>query len=295
MDGPAAVAVDSQPELLPSVTRRVNAHRVVLIGWARAILMQLAHPLVAAGVYDHSTFRTSPLAAATRLQQTVRAMLALTFGNDADQQRAIEGIRAIHRRVRGRLAEAAGRFPKDTPYSAEDPDLVLWVHATLVESFPLAYERFVRPLSEGDRDRYCVEAVPVALALGARAAEVPDTWARAREYLAVMYASGAIVVTPQARELSNAVLAPALARLVAPVAWGHRLLTTGLLPGHLRHQYGLPWTPARQRLFEALLPTIRAATAMVPGQLALWPEARRSRQQPGKRDSPAGHAGGRDS
>jgi uncharacterized protein (DUF2236 family) len=258
-----------------SVSRRVSAHRVVLIGWARAILMQLAHPLVAAGVYDHSTFRASPMAAATRLQQTVRAMLALTFGSEDDQRQAMEGIRAIHRRVRGRLADTAGVFTKGTPYSAEDPDLVLWVHATLVESFPLAYERFVRPLSEADRDRYCVEAVPTALALGARAADVPDSWARAREYLGMMYGSGAIVVTPQARELSNAVLAPALARLAPPVAWGHRLVTTGLLPDHLRQQYGLRWTPGRQRLFDALVPTIRSVAAILPARLALWPEARR--------------------
>src|SRR5688572_4623560 len=75
------------------IAHRVNAERVVLLGWGRAILMQLAHPLVAAGVYEHSSFRATPWAAASRLHATVRAMLALTFGTDAEREHALHGIR----------------------------------------------------------------------------------------------------------------------------------------------------------------------------------------------------------
>src|SRR5690606_11371838 len=114
-----------------TTTHLINAERLMLLAWARAILLQLAHPLIAAGVYEHSAFRSGPLTAAGRLYHTVKAMLALTFGDAAAQRTTIDNILSIHRRVRGTIPEAAGRFPAGTPYSAEDPDLVLWVHATL--------------------------------------------------------------------------------------------------------------------------------------------------------------------
>jgi len=150
-----------------SITWRINAERIVLLGWARAILLQLAHPLVAAGVFDHSGFRGTPYAAASRLYHTVHAMLSLTFGDEAARQRTIDGIRAIHRRVNGILPEAVGPYEAGTRYSAEDPSLVLWVHATLIESVLMVYEKLVAPLTEAERDEYCQEAFPIALALAA--------------------------------------------------------------------------------------------------------------------------------
>src|SRR5688572_32830582 len=111
------------------ISRQINAERLMLLGWSRAILLQLAHPLVAAGVADHSSFRDGGLAAAKRLHLTVKAMLALSFGDEHSRAAALDGIRTIHRRVHGHIAAQAGRFPAGTPYSAEDPDLVLWVHA----------------------------------------------------------------------------------------------------------------------------------------------------------------------
>ena len=150
------------------ISRRINAERIVLLGWGRAILLQLAHPLIAAGVHDHSGFRATTWAAMTRLYHTVHAMLALTFGTDEERERALGGIRQIHQRVNGQLRSAAGRFPAGTVYSAENPDLVLWVHATLLESVPLAYEQLVGPLTIAERDAYCAEAAPLAVALLAR-------------------------------------------------------------------------------------------------------------------------------
>src|SRR5205085_12117466 len=122
------------------------AERLILLGWSRAILLQLAHPLMAAAVARHSSFRSGPAAAAKRLHHTVRAMLDLTFGDDAARTRAVTAIRAIHDRVHGTLSRAVGPFPQGTPYSAHDPDLLLWVHVTLLDSVVLAYDTFVRPL-----------------------------------------------------------------------------------------------------------------------------------------------------
>ena len=131
----------------PSISHRINAERIVLLGWGRAILLQLSHPLIAAAVYEHSGFRSTTWAAVTRLYHTVHAMLALTFGSEAEREKALDGIRQIHQRVHGALKTGTRRFPEGTLYSAEDPDLVLWVHATLLESVPMAYERFYKDAS----------------------------------------------------------------------------------------------------------------------------------------------------
>jgi uncharacterized protein (DUF2236 family) len=257
------------------VAWRVNAERLMLLGWTRAILMQLAHPLIAAGVYDHSSFRADPRTAVLRLRHTVRAMLALTFGDQAEQARTYDGIRAIHRRVHGHLPVAAGRFAAGTPYSAENPDLVLWVHATLLESIPLVYERLIAPLTVAERDAYCLAAAPVAIALGARDPEVPRTWAAVRHYMDAAYASNTIAVTPQAKALARALLAPRFPALLTPATWVNRLFAVGDLPASLRDQYGLSWTPGDARAYERISSLLRGIRAGAPGFVALWPQARR--------------------
>ena len=257
------------------MSRRINAERIVLLGWGRAILLQLAHPLIAAGVHDHSGFRATTWAAVTRLYHTVHAMLALTFGNDEERDRALGGIRQIHQRVHGHLRSATGRFAAGTYYSAEDPDLVLWVHATLLESVPLAYEQLVGPLTTAERDTYCAEAAPIAVALLARSHEVPRTWTEARAYLDRMYASGDLVVGDEARALARAVLSPAGAGwIAAPATWTNRIVTLGLLPPQIRRQYGLTWTRGNQRAFDLMIPTLRAMRRVMPDAMALWPESR---------------------
>lgn len=248
----------------------------MLLGWTRAILMQLAHPLIAAGVYDHSAFRANPRTAVSRLRHTVQAMLALTFGTEDEQTRAYDGIRAIHRRVNGTLAVAVGRFPAGTRYSAEDPDLVLWVHVTLLESIPLIYERLIAPLSVADRDAYCADAARVAVALGARDNEVPRTWAAARQRIESTCAAGSIVVGPQARELAQALLQPRFPVIAAPATWVNRLFTVGDLPPWLREQYGLRWSGGNDRALARVSSVIHTLRVGVPNALALWPQARRS-------------------
>ena len=246
-----------------------------MLGWSRAILLQLAHPLVAAGVAEHGSFRSGGITAITRLHHTVRAMLALTFGEAAARQAAIDGIRAIHRRVHGRLPAPAGIFPAGTAYSAEDPALVLWVHATLMESIPLVYDLVVSPFSPTDRDAYCEEAAPLAIELGARPEDVPRTWDATREYVRRMHASGAIAVSAQARELAAAVLSPPFGWLVGPLATANWLITVGLLPSALHTQYGLEWDERHEARLATTVRRLRALRRIMPRRVALWPEARR--------------------
>jgi uncharacterized protein (DUF2236 family) len=248
----------------------------VILAWPRAILLQLAHPLIAAGVANHSTFRGSGLAALRRLHHTVRAMRVLTFGDAARAERVLTDIRAIHSRVHGALAEAVGPFPAGTRYSAEDPDLLLWVHATLLESLPLIYSRLVAPLSTGDLDAYCEETAWVAVALGARDAAVPRTWLALTAYLESVNASGVLTVGAQARMLSHAVLHPRLP-MARPMLALTRAITLGTLPAPVRRQYGYAWGEKDNERLSHLMRRLRAARRAAPRVLALWAEARRAR------------------
>ena len=257
-----------------TVGERINAERFVLAGWSRAILLQLAHPLVAAGVADHSTFRGGLLSAAVRLHHTVAAMRRLTFGTTDEARTTLDHILAIHKRVNGHLRDGIGPFPAGSRYSAEDPALVTWVHATLLESLPLVYDAVVAPLTDEERDAWCRESAPVAIALGADA-DVPHSWDALHAYLARMHGSGAIIVGNTARRLARDVLAPKLSGLIAPVRAMNRTVTVGLLPERIRSQYGLAWQTGDDRRLARTLSTLRTLRRMTPDRLAIWPDARR--------------------
>ena len=186
----------------------IHREVVLLFGWGRAILMQFAHPLVARGVADHSAFRAEAFGGWRRLHRTLGAMLALTFGEREAARRAAERINAIHDRVHGRLPCAEGPFGAGTPYSACDPALLGWVHATLVDSFLLAYERFVRRLSPAERDAYCAESAGIESLLRIPAGALPRTASALGSYVAAQLEGGEIFVTETARTLARGVLYP---------------------------------------------------------------------------------------
>ena len=257
-----------------AISWRVNAERIVLFGWARAILLQIAHPLVAAAVAEHSSFRQGALDPVLRLHHTVKAMLSLTFGDESHQNTTLARINALHKTIHGTLKETAGPFGPGARYSAEDPALLLWVHATLLESIPLAYEALVGPLTERDRDRYCEEAASIAEALGVVDRPIPRSSAAVTAYIDAMYASGEIVVSHTARDLAHKVLRPPLWWMVWPASRLNTLVTVGLLPHRIREQYGFAWTAADQRALERWTHRIRASRRFAPDALALWRQAR---------------------
>ena len=257
------------------MSHRINAERVVLVGWLRALLLQIAHPLIAAGVTDHSSFRMSSAAHFGRLQQTIEAMLHIAFGTVHERERAIEGIRAIHRRVHGTLGAPCGVYPAGTPYSAEDPALVLWVHATLVESVVLAFEQLVEPLTPNERDVYCADSAAVAIELGATPEKTPRSWDALRAYLVERYASGEIAVGHQARVLSSALLMGSsgwLARGIARPLMS--LVAAGLLPPQIRDAYELRWSTGRSTVFHGVIRLVRCVRRISPDRVALWRVAR---------------------
>ena len=259
-----------------SVAQLINAERIVVIGWGRAILMQLAHPLVAAGVDQHSTFRAHPLAPIRRLHDTIHAMLALTFGTPAEVTRAADGINRIHDRVHGTLREDTGRFRAGTCYSAHDPELLVWVELTLLESLPLAYETFVAPLSDRERDAWCRDACANVGRLGVPLGRIPDSYDGVRRVVRERLESGDIAVGATAHRLARNMLYPPF----APFAWPswrlHQLATIGLLAPELRAQYGLPWTRADQRSLDRCARACRAIVPRLPRVVRHWGSARRA-------------------
>lgn len=238
-----------------------------MAGWGRAILLQLAHPAVAAGVHGHSAFRGSLCASLRRLRSTVGAMLAITFGDTEQVIAAAAGINAIHDRVRGHAP---------VTYSAHDPELQRWVHATLLESIPLAYERFVGPLTAAERDRYCAESALMEPLLGMPAGSLPRDAAQLDEYVRGMLAGGALVVTDTSRALARAVLFPPHWYLAWPAFRAMQLLTIGTLPASLRQAYGFEWRASDERALARWTTVLRMVRRLLPRFAREWPLARRA-------------------
>jgi len=249
---------------------------VLLLAWGPAILLQLAHPLVAQGIADHSTFRTQRRGRTQRLYHTIDAMLQLCFGTEAQAQATLARINAIHDRVNGHLAGAAGTFPAGTQYSAHDPALLAWVHATLLDMNLRVYERYIGPLSEDEKDRYCIEASSIETPFRIPAGRLPRSFDELTRYMDAMLASDEIVVTKDARLLAREILHPPAPRLAAPALWMMRLQTIGLLPPAIRAGYGFPWSPRRQAWMTTSARLIRGTLRLTPAVIRHWPAARRA-------------------
>jgi uncharacterized protein (DUF2236 family) len=249
-----------------SVIRRIgNTPLTPFLGGGPAVLLQVAHPLVAAGVVRHSDYERDLW---LRLVRTLRALYLIAFGTRAEAESAGLAVQAVHARVRGATETQLGRFPPGTPYSASDPELMLWVHATLVEASLAVYERFVRPLTSVDRERYYREMTLVARLFGTPASVLPASLAEFHAYVDGELANGTITVTEPAKAVAAVILEAPLPIPLRVLAPAHRLATAGLLPSRLRDEYGLRWSavhelalPIAARSLRLTATPILAATA----------------------------------
>ncbi len=246
------------PGLYPehSITRRVNRENVLLLGGGRALLMQLAHPSVAAGVNAHSDFRSNPV---RRLRRTVRMTMAIIFGDRETALAAARAVNKVHARVRG-----AG-------YRALDPDQLLWVHATLVDSALVTYGTFVQPLTRRESDEFYQESKVAGELLGIPREYFPERIEDFDRYVTEMIDSGTVAVNDVARSLGRLVLRPPLRLLPGPVMVPLKIVTAGLLPPPLREQYGLAWGSGQQRAFRLATATLPRMVRLTPPLLRVWP------------------------
>jgi uncharacterized protein (DUF2236 family) len=223
-----------------SPIRRIgNTPLTPFLGGGPAVLLQVAHPLVAAGVVQHSDFRRDLW---RRLTRTLGALYLITYGSKEEADRAGEAVQAVHAHVSGEIPAQLGRFPPGTRYSACDPDLQLWVHATLVESSLAAYQRFVSPLRPDDQERYYREMAIVARLFGVAAEALPRSLSAFREYFSAQIEGDTITVTPPARAVAEVIVEARLPVPMRVLVPAHRLATAGLLPERLRREYGLRWS-----------------------------------------------------
>jgi uncharacterized protein (DUF2236 family) len=226
-----------------AMLRRVNRETAVALSGPRALLMQAAHPVAFAGFFAHTGALDEPYA---RLHRTAVVMDTIGFGTRADADRATRRVRAMHRRVRGVTEAPVGRFPAGTPYAADDPELLLWILACLVDSALVVYRKYVRSLSRDERDAYWQDYKQVGRLFGLRDRDMPETIDDFEDYMADMLASGDLLVTPAARELAvRIVLKPPVPLTVRPLLELVNQITVGLLPADIRRQYELRWDPAR--------------------------------------------------
>jgi uncharacterized protein (DUF2236 family) len=259
-----------------SVTWRVDREIAVLFGsGSRALLLQVAHPKVAAAVADHSRYRSDPLG---RLRDTLDAIYGFAFEDGERVERIIGRIHDLHARVLGATPEGHG-------YSALDPHLLLWVYATLIDSSLLAYDTFVGALTPGEREQYYREFRQCGPLWGIPPSDFPDTLIDLRLWMADLISGGEVRVTAQGRRVGRYILQPPVWWLPPPAALLLRLWTVWLLPPTLREGFGYTWGPRREQLMRRLSAGSRGLVPRLPSMLRDLPIARAADRRVGRAQS----------
>ena len=247
------------------MTWKVDREVAVLVGsGSRALMLQVAHPLVAAAVAEHSRYREDPLG---RLRGTLDAIYTFAFADTDHALAVVRAISQLHGTVQGIAPDGRG-------YSALEPRLLLWVYATLIDSSLLAYETFVAALSRAERDTYYAEFCRAGYVWGIPAEAFPPDLGALRAWMAEMIASGEVHVSEQGRRVGHDLMQPPLWWLPAPFTLPLRLLTTWLLPPALRSGFGHTWGPRREAAMQRLAGLSRSVVPRLPSGLRDLPIAR---------------------
>ena len=253
---------------------QVNREMALLLAGGRALLMQLAHPKVAAGVAEHSHFKDDPLA---RLHRTMGAMWSIVFDKVPSARTALERVKNVHTTVQG-IVKPGEPLPLGTPYDALDANLLLWVHATLIDSAIVAYDLFVKPMTLGERSRYYEDSKKLAQLFEIPDSLMPSSLRDFNDYMEKMLAEGEITVGPNGRSLAMEILYPPT-WFLKPAGPLFRLLTAGLLPETLRKAYRLSWNERRMKRFSLAAKGVRHTLPFVPRVLRIAPNARRAENE----------------
>jgi len=262
----------SDPERFAAL-REVVGHRLTGLSGPRALLLMAAHPVAFEGFFAHTGALADPYA---RLARTAVVMDAVAFGTRAEAERATRRVRAMHRRVRGTLAEPAGRFPAGTPYAADDPALLLWILAALADSAMLVYDKYVRRLDPPAREALWQDYRVVGGYFGLPPAETPAIVDEFDAYMARMLGGDELFVTPRAREVAlGTVMRPPAPPALRPAVELVNQITAGLLPARVRRMYGLQWDPVRSVALHGGAEYVkRVVVPLLPDRFARLAQAR---------------------
>jgi uncharacterized protein (DUF2236 family) len=271
-----------------SISWRVHREVTVLFGGARAVLMQAAHPLVIAGARETGFYERNPW---RRLQRTLVLTYTITFGTRAEAEAAADRINDVHERIRGVDPETG------LPYDALDPELLLYVHACLIES-ALLFERLtIGELDDRGRQRFHEEQMLVAEMVRIPRDVIPPTVGELRGFLRDVEASGALRVTAAARRVAALFHDPPPEAEWRPVLAGVSRLAFGTLPPTLREGYGVRLTSSRRAAMRVAFAALRAFHPLIPPRYRYiepyqeWRAGRRG-GEPGSRVAAARRAAG---
>jgi uncharacterized protein (DUF2236 family) len=243
----------------------------LLLAAGRALLLQAANPLVAQGAIDHSTYSTDPYG---RLERTIRWVTVVCFGTTKEAERISGRVNGLHRRVSGTLpdANATSRVPAGTAYTAGDPALLRWVHASFVDTMLVAHDALVGGLDTDDRDAFVREWDAVAELMGLPRDRCWSDAAALRRYVEREVRSGPALPGAGSLEVAQTVLHPPVSSVwLRPVMDTLGFVSTGLLPEPLRRGYGLSWTPAHAAALAGFTRSLRLATAALPRRFRISP------------------------
>jgi len=259
-----------------STLRRLHRERLVLFSGVRALLMQACDPLAVVGFQRHSIIFDDPQ---LRLQRTDEWMSRIYFGTAAEAEEAGQTVQMMHRRVKGKTPADYGPIPKGTPYDATDPELGLWVLATLADSAVVYYERIFGGLPPEERERYWGEYRQVGELLGLPGDSMPATYGGLKDYVHGRLSDGSLWISEDRREQAERmILDPPFEGLtraaLTPLTETIRLVSTGLLPPEIRRMFGFSWDPGREALLLSALLQLRLGTRFWPDAVRLHPAAR---------------------
>ena len=254
-----------------SVTWRVMREPILLMGAGRALLMQAANPLVAQGAIDHSNYATDPYG---RLERTVEWVTVVCFGTTQEATRATKHVVALHRRVKGHLPEstATERVSGGTAYTADDPGLLRWVHASFVETMLATHDALVGGLDDGERDAFVHEWDAVAALFGLPQRQLWRDAKTMRAYVTRQVQRGPARPGPGSRTVAETVLHPPVSSpALRPAAELPAFVAVGLLPDAVRRGYELPWTAAHAAGHRAVCLGLRSARLAMPRRFRISP------------------------
>lgn len=260
----------AETDLVPipgSVAWRYAGDVRLLASAAYALLLQVAHPTVGAGVTEHSNFRADPWG---RLFRTLDYTYSMTYGGPELAAATGHGIREMHKRIKGVK-------PDGERYHALEPEAYAWVHATLAHSIVRGHRLLGRPMAPAEVGRFYLEWRRSGELIGVRERDLPPSWGDFGPYFERMTAER-LERTAAVDEVIAALRDPTRPeiRFLPEAAWRLAripatrqidLVTGGLLGPELRERFGLRWSRAKERELRLLAGASRAATPLLPGVL----------------------------
>jgi len=247
-----------------SVTWRVHADPMMLVGGVRALFLQALHPRAMLAVSRHSNFRDEPW---RRLMRTAKYIGVTTYGTKAEADDAAARVRRVHAAIP----------------DADDPELLRWIHCCEVDSFLQAARRAGLPMTDADADRYVAEQTTSAELVGLPAGAVPGDMAALRTYFAAIRPE--LALTFAAKEAARYLLIPPMPGWVQALtpargAWaGTAALAFGLLPSWARRLYRMPALPTGDIAATAAARAMRGSLMLLPESVRTGPALRAARER----------------